>query len=227
MLHLLLSYPIISFISASVVQPGNDQSDGTTSMGTQQDTSMPPSSVDSTLDIEDLSANFNTLDTNDDYSYLKDHFDTCIIYTEGNGDKAEQVRSFIAGLDGDFKVVVSDDEKYFGFFTPENLPAVFSKHCVVFMIIIADNLQEDKLAKYLRSTVSMDKANTAQVRPLLFSKSDEKLIPKSLSNTKPIRWYDEYYLRSELPKLLNQCKDRRMIREEKQIKTPKDIQLDD
>ena len=211
---------------------GNDQSDGTPSMSTGQEfatneTSMPASSTYTTNDIlDELQESFSGLETrddNDDRPHLRDHFDACLLFTEGNRDKAEEIRRFIAGRGDDFKVVLYDDEKYFGFFTPENLPTVISKHCVVFMIVIADNLRDDKFANYLRSTISMANANKATVRLVLFSKLDETYIPTSLKNSKLIPWYDKNYLETELPKLLKKCKQVRNDREKKQIKTPEDI----
>ena len=179
-----------------------------------------------TSDVDKLQESFSSMgtsDSKDDHLHLTEHFDACIVYTEGNRDRAAEIVSVIEGLDGNFKAVCYDDEEYFGFFTPASQPGVISEHCVLFLVVIADNLQQDKHAKYVSSTVSMAKANTAQIRPVLFSKSDEKCIPKSLSNTRPIRWYDEDYIKMNLHQLLKQCRDIRKPKEEKQFKTRKDI----
>ena len=94
---------------------------------------------------------------------------TGIVYTEGNREMADEIVSVIEGLDNNFKAVCYDDEEYFGFFTPASQPRVISEHCVLFLVVVADNHQQDKHAKYVSSMVSMAKANTAQIRPVLFS----------------------------------------------------------
>ena len=188
-------------------------------------TSMPPSSTNTTISVDEVQKSFSALgtgDNNDDH-HLTDHFDACILHTEGYGGRAEEIQKFIDEMPGSFKVVLHDDEEYLGFFTPERLPSVISDHCVVLLIVIAPNLQEDKFANYLRSTVSMAKANTAQVRPVLLSKSDEQLIPTSLSNTRIMPWYDEDYRKNKLRQYLNECKKIRRTKEEKHFKTRKDI----
>ena len=88
---------------------GIDQSDGATSIGTEQDTSMPSSTYTSS-EIDDLQGSFSSLatrDNNDDHSHLTDHFDVCILYTEGNGNKAEQIRDIINNMHGNYKPVTS------------------------------------------------------------------------------------------------------------------------
>ena len=169
--------------------------------------------------------NLTTTDSRDAHLFLKDHFDACVIYTDDNRNRAEEIINFIEPLPGNFKVCCYDDEQYFGFFTPDSQAAVIINHCALLLIIVTENIEEDKHAKYIRSTIAMALKNSAQIRPVLFQKEEAKFIPKSLSNTRQISWYDKDkdYFRKNLLALLNQCKAIRRKKEEQNIRTRKDI----
>ena len=148
-----------------------------------------------------------------------------MIYTEGNRNRAEEVIEFIERFQENFKAISYDDEEYFGMFTPESQASVIPDHCVMLLIIITDNLEEDKHAKYLRVTISMALKNSALVRPVVFLKDEKKFIPKSLANARPINWYDkdQEFFRKNLLALLKQCK---ALRIKRNAKTKKDIHVD-
>ena len=160
----------------------------------------------------------------DDPDVLKEHFDACVIYTEGNRNRAEEVIEFIGRFQESFKAICYDDEEYFGMFTPESQVSVIPNHCVLLLIIIANNLEEDKHAKYLRVTISMALKNSALVRPVVFLKDEKKIIPKSLANTRPIYWYDkdQEFFRKNLFALLKQCK---ALRHKRNVQTKKDVDI--
>ena len=166
-----------------------------------------------------------TRDDDHDDAYLAEHFDACVIFEESDRNRAEEVRSFIENLN--YKICLYDDSKHFDMFLPEGLPSVIIDHCVLQLIIISDNQgqHEDKNAIHFRNTVAMVLKNSAKIRPVLFLREEERFIPKSLANTKKIDWYnkDEDFFKRNLLDSLEQCKKLRLKKEERKVKTKKNI----
>ena len=165
------------------------------------------------------------LDTSDRHKYLWDHFDACVIYTEGNRNRADEIVHFVEALSGNYKICCFDDEEYFGLFNADRQPVVISEHCVLILIVISNNLEDDEHAKYLSSTITMLNKNKAQIRPVVFCKEEKKLIPGSMANTTAIPWYDKdkEHVKKNLLSLLEQCKKFRKPKEDKGFKSKKDM----
>ena len=164
----------------------------------------------------------SALCTKDEHKSLSEHFDACVIATDKNRNRAEEIISFVGNLRGDFKICYYNDEEYFGLFKSSTHPEVIFKHCFLHLIIISDDL--DKKAKYIQETVAMIGKNTARCRTVLFTKEEDIYKKGYMANMKDILWYDmdKDYRKTDLIKLLEKCKEYREEQEEKELKTPYD-----
>ena len=166
----------------------------------------------------------SALSTKDEHKYLSEHFDACVIATEKNRNRAEEIIKFVGNLRGGYKICYYDDEEHFGLFDSTTHPEVIFKHCFLHLIIISDDLDNKGFAKYIRRTVAMIGKNTARCRTVLFTKEEEKYKKGYMEKMKDIHWYDmdKDYRKTDLMKLLERCKKYRKEQEEKESKTPFD-----
>ena len=171
-----------------------------------------------------MTSDMSALCTKDEHKYLSEHFDACVIATEKNRNRAEEIISFVGNLRGGFKICYYDDEEHFGLFNSTTHPEVIFKHCFLHLIIISDDLDNKDFARYIQDTVAMIGKNTARCRTVLFTKDEEKYKKGYMANMKDIHWYDmdKDHRKTDLMKLLERCKKYRKEQEEKESKTPFD-----
>ena len=168
-----------------------------------------------------MTSDMSSLCTKDKHKYLSEHFDACVIATEKNRNRAEEIISFVGNLHGGFKICYYNDEEHFGLFNSTRHAEVIYKHCFLHLIIISDDSDNKEFALYIQKIVAMIGKHTARVRTVLFTKEEEKYKKVYMEDMKNIHWYDmdKDYRKTDLIKLLEKCKEYRKEQEEKELKT--------